>query len=101
MILLLWTAFHYRQANAGPANRPGPTRPRGFQPRGARERVLASKVESARRPGVPQGLTVIIAGFLPILAIVSMFPAVPAMIQHFGADPNASWKVPAMVSAPG
>lgn len=52
-------------------------------------------------PGVPQGVTVIIAGFLPILAIVSMFPAVPAMIEHFAADPDASWKVPAMVSAPG
>lgn len=50
---------------------------------------------------MPQGLTVIIAGFLPIMAIVSMFPAVPAMIQHFSADPNAGWKVPAMVSAPG
>lgn len=55
----------------------------------------------AGTPGIAQGMTVIIAGFLPILAIVSMFPAVPAMIQHFGADPNASWKVPAMVSAPG
>lgn len=54
-----------------------------------------------RTPGIPQGLTVIIAGFLPIMAIVSMFPAVPAMIQHFSADPNAGWKVPAMVSAPG
>lgn len=54
-----------------------------------------------RRPGVAQGLTVIIAGFLPILAIVSMFPAVPAMIAHFATDPDASWKVPAMVSAPG
>lgn len=54
-----------------------------------------------RRPGPAQGLTVIIAGFLPILAIVSMFPAVPAMIGHFSADPNAGWKVPAMVSAPG
>lgn len=53
------------------------------------------------RAGIAQGLTVIIAGFLPILAIVSMFPAVPAMIGHFVADPDASWKVPAMVSAPG
>lgn len=57
--------------------------------------------QADRRPGVAQGLTVIIAGFLPILAIVSMFPAVPAMIAHFGSDPAAHWKVPAMVSAPG
>ena len=55
----------------------------------------------SRKPGIGQGLTVIAAGFLPILAIVSMFPAVPAMIEHFSQDPNARWKVPAMVSAPG
>lgn len=54
-----------------------------------------------RKAGLPQGLTVIIAAFLPILAIVSMFPAVPAMIGHFADDPAAQWKVPAMVSAPG
>jgi len=55
----------------------------------------------AHRAGVPQGLTVVIAGFLPILAIVSMFPAVPSIIDHFHDDPTASWKVPWMVTAPG
>lgn len=55
----------------------------------------------ARTPGLPQGATVIAAGFLPILAIVSLFPAVPSIIDHFHTDPNAGWKVPAMVSAPG
>lgn len=54
-----------------------------------------------RTAGVRQGITVVIAAFLPILAIISMFPAVPAMIQHFSADPAASVKVPSMVSAPG
>jgi MFS family permease len=62
---------------------------------------LESSATKHPKPGIAQGLTVIIAGFLPILAIVSMFPAVPSMIAHFGADPAASWKVPAMVSAPG
>jgi MFS family permease len=56
----------------------------------------------ARTPGLPQGLTVIIAGFLPILAIVSMFPAIPAIIGHFAPiDPTAMTKVPSMVTAPG
>jgi MFS family permease len=55
-----------------------------------------------RRPGIPQGITVIIAGFLPILAIVSMFPAVPSIIGHFmPIDPSAGTKVPSMVTAPG
>ncbi|MFD1949781.1 MFS transporter [Sphingomonas arantia] len=55
----------------------------------------------ARQPGVGQGITVITAGFLPILAIVSLFPAVPSIIDHFSGNPSAAWQVPAMVSAPG
>lgn len=58
-------------------------------------------IPAARQPGIPQGLTIVLTGFLPIVAIVSMFPAVPRMIAHFAADPSASTKVPAMVSAPG
>jgi MFS family permease len=62
---------------------------------------LAHAASDERQPGIGQGLTVIAAGFLPILAIVTLFPAVPAIIDHFSADPSAGWKVPAMVSAPG
>lgn len=55
-----------------------------------------------RQAGIPQGITVILTGFLPILAIVSMFPAVGAMISHFApTDPNAAMKVPSMVTVPG
>lgn len=49
----------------------------------------------------PQGITIVIAAFLPIIAIVAMGPAVPAMIQHFAGDPDARAKVPAMIGAPG
>jgi len=58
--------------------------------------------ESVRKAGIPQGMVVILTGFLPILAIVSMFPAVGAMIGHFAqTDPSAATKVPSMVTAPG
>ena len=50
---------------------------------------------------VPQGLTIVTAAFLPILAITTMFPALPSIIDHFASDPGARWKVPLMVSAPG
>jgi MFS family permease len=50
---------------------------------------------------VPQGITVVLIGFLPIFAIVSMFPAVPSLIGHFAGNRNAAWEVPLMVSAPG
>ena len=55
-----------------------------------------------RKAGIPQGITVVLTGFLPVLAIVSMFPAVGAMIGHFmPTDPAAATKVPSMVTAPG
>ena len=49
----------------------------------------------------PQGFTMIIAGFLPVFAIIAMFPVVASIIGHFHDDPNAGIKVPAMVTAPG
>lgn len=49
----------------------------------------------------PQGITIVIAAFLPIIAIVAMGPAVPAMIERFADDPQARAKVPAMIGAPG
>lgn len=55
-----------------------------------------------RKPGFSQGLTVILTGFLPILAIVSFAPGVGAMIAHFApTNPNAATIVPSMVTAPG
>ena len=50
---------------------------------------------------VPQGIIIVISAFLPIFAIVTMFPALPALIAHFGDDPRARELVPLMVSAPG
>lgn len=49
----------------------------------------------------PQGFIVVIAAFLPIIAIVAMGPAVPTMIGHFAQDPEARRDVPAMIGAPG
>lgn len=50
---------------------------------------------------VPQGIIIIITSFLPVLAIAAMFPVVPSLIDHFSGDPDARWKVPMMISAPG
>jgi MFS family permease len=49
----------------------------------------------------PQGVIIVIAAFLPIIAIVAMGPAVPSIIKHFANDPNARGAVPAMIGAPG
>ncbi|MBC2665478.1 MFS transporter [Novosphingobium flavum] len=49
----------------------------------------------------PQGFTMIVAAFLPVFAIIAMFPVVASIITHFKDDPDAAIKVPAMVTAPG
>lgn len=50
---------------------------------------------------VPQGIIVVVSAFLPIFAIVSMFPALPSIMAHFADNPNAREIVPLMVTAPG
>jgi MFS family permease len=50
---------------------------------------------------VPQGAIVVISAFLPIFAIVSMFPALPSLMGHFKDHANAGEIVPWMVTAPG
>lgn len=50
---------------------------------------------------VPQGIIIVISAFLPLFAIVSMFPALPSIMDHFKDHPNARELVPLMVSIPG
>lgn len=50
---------------------------------------------------IPQGIIIVLTAFLPIFAIISMFPALPSIIEHFSDNPNARELVPLMVSAPG
>lgn len=54
-----------------------------------------------RKAGLAQGIILVISGFLPILAIVSLTPAVPTILDHFRDVANASLLVPVLVSAPG
>ncbi|WP_225206074.1 MFS transporter [Novosphingobium huizhouense] len=49
----------------------------------------------------PQGFTIVLAAFLPVFAIIAMFPVVAAIIAHFHDDPDAPILVPQMVTAPG
>lgn len=54
-----------------------------------------------RRAGIVQGLVIVLAGFLPVLAIVSLAPAVPSIIAAFSGTRNATTLVPLAVTAPG
>lgn len=53
------------------------------------------------RAGWPQGITLAFAGFLPILSILSLAPAIPTIIAHFKDVPNAAFLVPLMATTPG
>jgi MFS family permease len=54
-----------------------------------------------QQAGIGQGILVVLAGFLPILAIVALAPAVPRIMAEFGAVPGAATLVPLLVTAPG
>lgn len=56
---------------------------------------------SARVADARQGLTLAFAGFLPILSILSLAPAIPTIIAHFRDVPNAAFLVPLMATTPG
>lgn len=48
-----------------------------------------------------QGITLGFAGFLPILSILSLAPALPTIIAHFRNVPGAAFWVPMMAATPG
>ena len=54
-----------------------------------------------RVAGAAQGMTLAVAGFLPVLSILSLAPAVPSILKHFAGVPHAETLVPLMVTAPG
>lgn len=56
---------------------------------------------AARVAGAPQGMTLAVAGFLPVLSILSLAPAVPSILKHFAGVAHAETLVPLMVTAPG
>lgn len=47
-----------------------------------------------------KGLTLIFAQVLPVMAIVSLFPAIPRLFAHFGPHPHAGLLVPMIVTIP-
>ena len=54
-----------------------------------------------RQAGIVQGVTIVLTGFLPILAIVSLTVAVPSIMGHFDDIENVGLLAPVLVSAPG
>jgi MFS family permease len=54
-----------------------------------------------RRAGLAQGLVVIMIGILPMMAIVTLMPIVPALVQAFPQVGGIQTLAPLVLSAPG
>lgn len=61
----------------------------------------AAVAPSARSLDIRRGLTLALVGFLPVLVIVSLAPAVPTLVGHFSSSPNATTLIPLLVTTPG
>ena len=54
----------------------------------------------SRHAGVPQGVLLILIGFMPMMAIISLAPTLPTLMEHFKNVPYASVLVPMLLTAP-
>ncbi len=57
-------------------------------------------IDSHKQAGIVQGFILSLATFLPIMAALSVAPAIPSLIQHFHDVPNVKLLVPMLMSVP-
>ncbi len=57
-------------------------------------------VQATRQAGWRQGWILVLAGFLPVVAIIALAPALPTLIGHFSEMSNARVMVPLLLTAP-
>ncbi|MFT4056705.1 MAG: MFS transporter [Novosphingobium sp.] len=76
-------------------SKPAPARP--IQDNG-NSRMNRSATAGTGTPA--KGITLIYAQILPVMAIVSLFPAIPRLFAHFGHIPAAGFLIPAIVTIP-
>ncbi|MFO1340482.1 MAG: MFS transporter [Burkholderiaceae bacterium] len=58
-------------------------------------------MDTPRRAGFAQGLVIIVIGLLPMMAIVTLMPIVPALVKNFQHVPGIQTLAPLVLSAPG
>jgi MFS family permease len=61
---------------------------------------MMSRATTAGVGTTAKGLTLIYAQILPVMAIVSLFPAIPKLFAQFGHMPSAGFLIPAIVTIP-
>ncbi|NDY91871.1 MFS transporter [Ideonella livida] len=58
-------------------------------------------MQAARTAGLAQGLVIVVIGLLPMMAIVTLMPIVPALVKNFQHVPGIQTLAPLVLSAPG
>ena len=58
-------------------------------------------MDTPRRAGAAQGLVIVIIGLLPMMAIVTLMPIVPALVRNFQHVKGIQTLAPLVLSAPG
>lgn len=58
-------------------------------------------MDTPRRAGIAQGLVIIMIGILPMMAIVTLMPIVPALVKAFPEVGGIQTLAPLVLSAPG
>lgn len=54
-----------------------------------------------KKAGIPQALIIILINMLPMMAIITLVPIVPAIMQNFEYVPNIQTLAPMVLAAPG
>lgn len=55
---------------------------------------------TTRKADWRQGCILVMAGFLPVMAIIALTPTLPTLLAHFKDMPNAQLMVPLLITAP-
>jgi len=61
---------------------------------------VTSVDKTAGKGSTAKGVTLVMAQVLPVIAIVSLFPAIPKLARAFAGAPSAGFLVPALVTIP-
>jgi len=61
---------------------------------------MATKVQLPGIGTTAKGVTLVLAQILPVMAVVSLFPAIPRLMQHFSDVENAAFLIPMILTVP-
>lgn len=62
--------------------------------------MTAASLQPQQARATAKGIALIFAQVLPVVAVVSLFPAIPRLASHFAAYPHAALLVPMIVTIP-